>query len=260
MLNIREGDIFSTLRRPPNLITGTATAKPGTINVCSGTSSDYTVTLPPVAECPFQPIGFRMAPLASLSKLVTLDGNGSETIDGATTRLMWAGETAFLISDGVAWYKIGGRPIPMQCVLYLDSVQSGVATAVDTLVAVNVAQVDNTGVMASLGNNRIIIRRASTYFIFGTATMNSLTTAAVRVHSSSFLNGAAFGPLSETSESGAGANAAYTSAIIAFEAPLAVSDYVQLYGFHNTGVTEGFRGAAFNSSPSQIGVSEKITW
>jgi hypothetical protein len=52
-----------------------------------------------------------MAP--ALTKLVTLDGNASETIDGALTRIMWANESAILYCDGSTWTKIGGKSIPM---------------------------------------------------------------------------------------------------------------------------------------------------
>ncbi|MBK7459900.1 MAG: hypothetical protein IPJ42_16300, partial [Betaproteobacteria bacterium] len=94
-----------------NSITGTATAVIGRLNVCSGTSANYTVTLPAVSGNSGKYIGFRMA--AGLTKLVTLDGDGTETIDGATTRVMYAKETALLYCDGTTWTKMAGKTLTL---------------------------------------------------------------------------------------------------------------------------------------------------
>ena len=75
-----------------NAITGTATALLGRLNVCSGTTVDYTVTLPAVAGNAGRYLGFRMA--AGLTRLVTLDGNAAETIDTALTRTFLGPSTA----------------------------------------------------------------------------------------------------------------------------------------------------------------------
>lgn len=83
----------------------------GKMHVCSGTTADYTVGLPAVAGNAGKIIGFRMA--SGLTKLVTIDGNASETIDGLTTRILWANEVAILQCDGTTWTKIAGKTIPM---------------------------------------------------------------------------------------------------------------------------------------------------
>src|SRR5262245_19801165 len=105
------------------------------MNRCSGTSADYTVTLPPAASCPYEILGLQMAPIASLSKLVTIDANGSEKIDDQLTRVMWANEVAILLSDGANWTKCGGKPsIPMMACITLASNwtvgTSGVSTVI----------------------------------------------------------------------------------------------------------------------------------
>jgi hypothetical protein len=65
----------------------------------------------------------------ALTKLVTLDGNGAETINGALTRVMWANEWCLLYCDGTLWYKEAGLSIPMQAKIYRDTTQSGINSA-----------------------------------------------------------------------------------------------------------------------------------
>lgn len=96
------------------VITGTATldaSAMGKVIVCSGTSADYTVGLPAASESKGKRVVLLMD--SALTKLVTLDGNSSETIDGAASRVMWAGESAELWSDGVSWKKVSGKSLPM---------------------------------------------------------------------------------------------------------------------------------------------------
>lgn len=93
-------------------ITGATTATIGRYHVCSGTSADYTVTLPAASGNAGRMITLRMSP--ALTKLVTIDADGSELIDGALTRPMWANEVAVLLCDGTGWTKIGGKSIPLR--------------------------------------------------------------------------------------------------------------------------------------------------
>jgi len=134
-----------------NSITGAATAVIGRLNVCSGTSANYTVTLPAVSGNSGKYIGFLMA--AALTKLVTLDGNSTETIDGATTRVMWAGETALLYCDGSTWTKMAGKSIALLAEMKRNSAQSINVTEV-TLIDFNAVEYDASGLFASTTNNR----------------------------------------------------------------------------------------------------------
>ena len=93
-------------------VTGATTATIGKMHVCSGTTGDYTLTLPAASGNAGKILGVRMSP--ALTKLVTVDGNASETLDGATTRIMWAEESAILLCDGSNWFKIGGKSVPMR--------------------------------------------------------------------------------------------------------------------------------------------------
>lgn len=114
------GDILSPLVSNEISITGATTGTIGRMHVCSGSS--YTVTLPDATSNQGKLIGFRMS--SSLTGLVTLQGASSQLIDGVNTRIMWKGESAILLSDGVGWAKISGTSIPMSVTLRLPTTQT----------------------------------------------------------------------------------------------------------------------------------------
>lgn len=149
-----------------NSITGTATAVIGRLNVCSGTSADYTVTLPAVSGNAGRYIGFRMA--SGLTKLVTLDGNASETIDGALTRVMRAQETALLYCDGTTWTKMAGKTIPFKLVLQRSSVSGDQEFSSTTWTACQTPEtMFGDAAMYDSTNHRIKILRNGTYTCSG---------------------------------------------------------------------------------------------
>ncbi len=96
----------------PVLITGADTATPNRHHICTGTSADYPVTLPPADDYEGATLSFQMSTPAALTKLVTLDGDGFD-INGQEQRIMWANEYCLLRSDGVEWKKQSGLTIPM---------------------------------------------------------------------------------------------------------------------------------------------------
>lgn len=98
------GDMLSQLLNSEVSVTGAVTLTStafGKLHVCTGTTIDYTVGLPAVSGNAGKFIGLRMSP--ALTKIVTIDPNGAETINGATTRKMAANETVILYCDGSAW-------------------------------------------------------------------------------------------------------------------------------------------------------------
>lgn len=156
------GDIVSPLVYPENVITAAGTtaltnSDLGKIHVLDG-SNVITIDLPPSPPAR-SVIGFRMA--QTLTTLARLDGNGN-LIDGASDRLMWKGEMAILIWDGSNWAKIAGRAIPMLCQISRTSNQTINPTTV-TKVLCDQTDQDNTGFMADLANNRMLIARPGDY-------------------------------------------------------------------------------------------------
>lgn len=241
------------------LVTGAVTATISRMHACSGTTADYTVTLPPVSGNDGKSIGFRMVP--GLTKLVTIDGNASETIDGALSRVMWAGETAILYCDGSNWFKIAGRSIPMQCTMFLSAVQQPVAHVTTTKVNLDTSYSDNTGLMADTTNKRIVIKRTSNYIVSAITVHCDTAGAAI----------AAAGPrfLTQQYYDGAQLNAGETNGVtLGYPTPpcvtlaaLVTSKVLELYGHQQSGVNEGFHGtAAITGGPCQMAVVESPTW
>lgn len=82
----------------------------GKFFICTGTSADYTVTLPTAVGYQGYTLAFKGA--NELTKIVTLDGNSTETIAGKTHRQFAKGGTIVLISDNANWlilYEVPSR-------------------------------------------------------------------------------------------------------------------------------------------------------
>lgn len=137
----------------------------GKNHVCTGTTADYPVVLPSPSGNAGKLIGFRMADV--LTKLVTLDAGAGVTIDGQQTRVMWAGETAWLLCDGVGWTKVAGKSRPMTTRLRYTSGSGAVISAnTETVLPMSEVQFDDGGI-ADLASWRIVARRAGRYLLSG---------------------------------------------------------------------------------------------
>lgn len=138
----------------------------GRNHVCSGTTGNYTVTLPAVSGNDGKFINIMMSP--SLTKLVTIARNASDLIDGATSRVMWANETACLFCNGTNWVKVYGKSIPMSCLMYRTTAALNIpGNGVMTAIPVDAVSSDPTGLMTDLGNGQILIARTGTYNVLG---------------------------------------------------------------------------------------------
>lgn len=152
-------------------VTAAITATVGRQHVCSGTSADYTVTLPAASGNAGRLIGFRMA--SGLTKLVTLDGNASETLDGVLTRIMWAGESCVLLCDGSNWFKVAGVSKP-QTIKLVRTTTLSIAHNTLTDVTWTAATWDDLSGFTS--GTTATIRRGGRYDVIGTAAWASNST------------------------------------------------------------------------------------
>jgi len=164
----RGGGFLSSLQFPEVAISGATTLAFGRMYVCSGTATDYTVTLPPVAGNAGNFVAVRMAP--SLTRWVTVKGNATENIDGLNSRKMWSHEVAILMCDGAAWVKVAGKSIPVQVAMKRTTAQAVPAlvwTAISTPTVTN----DNTSGLstpcADTSNGRFIVPRNGNYYSSG---------------------------------------------------------------------------------------------
>lgn len=213
-----------------NSITGTATAVIGRLNVCSGTSANYTVTLPAVSGNSGKYIGFRMA--AGLTKLVTLDGDGTETIDGATTRVMYAKETALLYCDGTTWTKMAGKTLPLAGAITGTQTNTvSCANGTPGKAPVTGTEYDTSGLMCdSATNKRINVVRAGLYHLAASVFYESIANANLVKYLQVSVNGTADGTMyADNPALSSGSN---TRLRLTRPRVFAVNDYVEIYGLH----------------------------
>ncbi len=250
------GDLLSTLTSSEISITGATTATISRMHVCSGTSANYTVTLPTAVGNAGKLIGFRMAPLASLSKEVTIDGNSSEKIDGALTREMWALESCILLSDGSNWFKIAGRSIPQIC-LMAPSTTTSASSGIVTKINIDTTIIDNTGRMADTTNKKITIIRGGTYVISAYVRSSNLSTNCARWISATFKNGStgSFYTQAECS----GLSGGYPGAVASVANALVAGDYLELEAFQTSGSTQTVGGTG-TTEDTNLFLTEQLTW
>lgn len=74
----------------------------GKIHSCSGTSANYTITLPTAVGSAGKMIAFKGEKVSALNKAITLDGSGSELIDGVLTRIFSTGGYVTLVAREIA--------------------------------------------------------------------------------------------------------------------------------------------------------------
>lgn len=82
-----------------------ATTDRGQLLNCTGT---WSLSLPAAATAG---AGFAFAVRNSGSGVITIDGAGSETVDGGLTISLSAGTSAVIVSTGAAWVTVGKVPV-----------------------------------------------------------------------------------------------------------------------------------------------------
>jgi hypothetical protein len=171
-------DYLAILASSEVAVTTTATATISRQHLISGTTADYTVTLPAAAGNAGKFISFRISDAAT--RRFTISGNASELINGQNTRIMWAGESAVLYCDGSGWLKLFGVTKPMQCQISLTSTQT-ISNLTMTDVTFSRVDVDNTGAMADTANSRIINFRPGQYILMAHLMWDNTTGSATRL-------------------------------------------------------------------------------
>jgi hypothetical protein len=171
-------DYLAILASSEVAVTTTATATISRQHLISGTTADYTVTLPAAAGNAGKFISFRISDAAT--RRFTISGNASELINGQNRRIMWAGESAVLYCDGSGWLKLSGVTKPMQCQISLTSNQT-ISNLTMTDVTFSRVDVDNTGAMADTANSRIINFRPGQYILMAHLMWDNTTGSATRL-------------------------------------------------------------------------------
>jgi hypothetical protein len=99
---------FGSERRTPIVTkTGNYTATTGDYTIICNGSSALTITMPTAASMYLNGVSHRIEIKRKVgSAAVTIDGNGSETIDGLAGYSLADGEAITIVSDGSALYIV----------------------------------------------------------------------------------------------------------------------------------------------------------
>jgi hypothetical protein len=94
---------LSLLKQTPISVTGAVTATINRVHSVAMTAAPATITLPTAVGVGDSIITIHI--LSTNTKTVTVDGDGTETIDGETSLTMHKNGTLTLVSDGTNWYS-----------------------------------------------------------------------------------------------------------------------------------------------------------
>lgn len=178
-------------------------------------------------------VGVRVDP--GSTNVFTLNRNTADTIDSATSRLMWAGESAVLLSDGTNWYKVAGNTKAMVCEMSSGAGQS-IANNTVTKVTLDTSVVDNTGLMADPStNHRINVQRAGDYMLAWYVQFVQSPGAASDYFAYVFKNGSSLRQATFTQAFVSQFNHGVFSGYLA---NLAASDYLELDCFQESGASQ----------------------
>ena len=224
LTNLPSYDLLAALTNAEVSVTTATTATLGKLHVCSGTSANYTVTLPSVSGNAGKFIAFRMSP--ALTKLVTLDAGSGVTIYGFSvsgqTRVMWAKESAILYCDGSNWHAIANNTIPMSCNMARATSLSGGSGSLNIDMDTTVS--DPTGQMSDTVTHKgIVFVRPGVYLMLGTASYSSLSANATNLQAKLNVNGTQVRNVTAN-----GLLGAYVSVECAHSGSVSAGDYLTL--------------------------------
>jgi hypothetical protein len=158
--------------------TSSFTAVAGNYYVVSG-SANITATLQTAVGVTGQPIQIRCA--SGYTGQCTITTTDGQTIAGASSRIIFVGESPLLRSDGANWVRAGGLVIPAHAQITLGSAQT-VPNSTATTITLNTPGYDNTGQMLVLGSSEIQIPRPGQYRVTGVVLVGPITTSTSDVY------------------------------------------------------------------------------
>jgi hypothetical protein len=228
------GDMLSPQVSGEVAVTTTTTLTSGAfgkMHVCTGTTADYTVTLPAPTGNAGKIIGIRMS--NALTKLVTVDAGTGVAIDGQQTRVMWANEVCILLCDGTGWAKVAGKSRAMVTKIRASSAQTIPDDSTLDITEVVLDTLEFGPLMADIATSRIVARRPTALRVTGVVALD----AAAEDYSR------ALGQVSKNGGSLASVEGYYPSGGYPTLAPttlyqMAIGDYVDLRVYQNSGAAQ----------------------
>lgn len=248
---------------PVSITTTTAltAAAIGRHHVCTGTTADYTVSLPTSGLAVGDLLSLEMS--SALTKMVTLDAGVSATIDGERYRILWARENCTLKWDGTQWAKVAGRSIPMTAkITHTIGTSTNVSLPDDSQVkfTLDTAAGESVAGMIDTPNRRLIVKRPGNYSILTllTVTGNNATgltalsadlTFQIRLHKNGSYADA------ESCFGRSGSSVQFYAPLFSTVAAVA-GDYFEAFGYR---LTLGAAQTCYMYSGS-IAIAENVTW
>lgn len=224
-------DVQTSLGLAHTTVTTTTTLnQTHNVVLASDASGDFTITLPAAASNSGKV--YYIKKTNSSENEITIDGNGGETIDGATTVVLYVQYDAIrILCDGSNWHIIDDERIPHSCSLRRNSGQT-ISNTTATYIDFNSEDFDVGGIGDPSTNYRIDIKRAGKYLISGYLSQTGLgdqKSLIIRI----VVNGTAEQLNEETqSETNTGTRTSVSCSKIM---ELAANDYVELTIYQDSG-------------------------
>ena len=225
-------DITDSTEMGVTTVAGSYTAAEFATILVNNSAADATITLPSASSASERIYNIKKIHSGETYKVI-IDGNSTETIDGATTyNLYMQYESVKIQSDGSNWHILEKNLIPFQAKITRDASQS---ISHDTITVVNYDnEVFDVGSIADTSSTyRVTIKRAGKYQI---VVYNSLQAFEHKYIASGLkLNGSTVQKYHFDYSSHGSARPMSTLTITL---DLASGDYIEGLVYHNSGVTK----------------------
>ena len=225
-------DITDSTEMGVTTVTESYTAAEFATILVNNSAADATITLPSASSANERIYNIKKIHSGETYKVI-IDGNSSETIDGATTyNLYMQYESVKIQSDGSNWHILEKNLIPFQAKITRDAAQS---ISHDTITVVNYDnEVFDVGSIADTSSTyRVTIKRAGKYQI---VVYNSLQTFEHKYVASGLkLNGSTVQKYHFDYSSH---SAGRPMSTLTITLDLASGDYLEGLVYHNSGVTK----------------------
>lgn len=214
-------DIAAWINGADYLTTATGiTLNPWDQTVFCTNNTNITLTLPAAASA-LAGLTYTIKKTGNNANTVIIDGNASETIDGATTLVLYVlYDCVTIVCDGINWVIVADGRAPHCCRLARSTVQSIVQDS-DVKILLNAEEYDVGGIGDPTTNNRIDILRTGRYMVTAAGSTED-SGAAVYNFLRLYKNGALV-------ETGNYANADDVHSLGAWILTLTAGDYLELY-------------------------------
>jgi hypothetical protein len=215
---------------------------------CDVSGASRTATLPASSGNAGLVLEFKLT-TAPAGNTLTIDGNSSETIDGATTLVLYAlNESVTLLCDGSNWKILNDGRIPHRCLLTNNAAQT-ISNSTLTIVTFNTETFDDYGMHSTSSNTgRINILRTGQYWMFAFTIFASATAGLRQIYykvNGSYTQATIF-PIAAGSET-----QVYFPALV----NLTAGDYVEMVVWHSNGGNLNINNLG-NANGLIFGVSE----